>query len=125
MATRHDANDANLSRIADDLIGVRFAVLARTSSVLRSISDENHKALAHWNAALVDFSPGEVRDVTGRYGQWLEQLGCEAVFVRPDFYVQGGARNGAELNALLDDWRRRVTPGGGQASSKVVERDSS
>ena len=93
----------------DDLIGVRFAVIARDSSVLSSISDENHKALARWNAALVGFSPGEVRDVTGRYSQWLEQLGCEAAFVRPDFYVQGGARNAAELNALLDDWRRRTT----------------
>ena len=93
----------------DDLIGVRFAVIARgTLRSLRSISDENHKGLVVWNAALVDFSPGQVRDVTGRYGQWLEQLGCEAVFVRPDFYVQGGARNGAELNALLDDWRRRT-----------------
>ena len=92
----------------DNLIGVRFAVIARKSSVLCSISDENHKALAHWNAALVDFSPGEVRDVTGRYTQWLEQLGCEAVLVRPDFYVHGGARNGEELNALLDDWRRRI-----------------
>ncbi len=109
----------------DDLIGVRFAVIARGSSSLRSISDENHKALSVWNAALVDFSPGQVRDVTGRYGQWFEQLGCEAVFVRPDFYVHGGARNSAELNALLDAWRRQVTDGVGQASSKVLEGDSS
>ena len=26
MATRHDANDANLSRIADDIIGLREAI---------------------------------------------------------------------------------------------------
>jgi len=104
----------------DDLIGVRFAVIARDSSTLCSISDENHKALAVWNAALVDFSPGQVRDVTGRYGRWLDELGCEAVFVRPDFYVQGGARSGAELNALLDAWRRQVTAGGGSSSSLQV-----
>ena len=88
------------------------ARVAETGQV--GISDENHKALAVWNAALVDFSPGQVRDVTGRYGQWLEQLGCEAVFVRPDFYVQGGARNGAELNTLLDAWRRQVAAGVGE-----------
>ena len=93
----------------DDLIGVRFAVTARNSSVLSAISDENHAALARWNAALVDFSPGHARDLTGRYGEWFDQLGCEAVFMRPDFYLHGGARNGAELNALLDDWRRRTT----------------
>jgi len=92
----------------DDLIGVRFAVIARNSSILGSISDENRQDLAGWNAALVDFSPGQVRDVTGRYGQWFEQLGCQAIFVRPDFYVQGGARNVAELNALLDAWRRQT-----------------
>ncbi|MBV8589758.1 MAG: hypothetical protein JO212_06800, partial [Acetobacteraceae bacterium] len=93
----------------DDLIGVRFAVIARDSSMLSSISDENRQALASWNTALVDFSLGQVKDVTGRYGEWLNQLGSEAVFVRPDFYVQGGARNAAELNALLDDWRQLVT----------------
>ncbi|MBV8522385.1 MAG: bifunctional 3-(3-hydroxy-phenyl)propionate/3-hydroxycinnamic acid hydroxylase, partial [Acetobacteraceae bacterium] len=95
----------------DDVIGVRFAVIARDSSLLSSISEENHKALARWSAALVDFSPGQAKDVKGRYGEWLNQLGCEAVFVRPDFYMQGGARNGAELNALLDDWRRQASAG--------------
>ena len=109
----------------DDLIGVRFAVLARDSAMLRSVSDENLLALAYWNAALVGFSPDQVRDVTGRYGQWLDQLGCEAAFVRPDFYLQGGARNGAELNALLDDWRRQVTAGGSQSPTRVLEPDSS
>ena len=109
----------------DDLIGARFAVIARNPSTLCSISDENHKALAHWNAALVDLSPGEVQDVTGLYSQWLDELGGEAVFVRPDFYVQGGARNGAELNVLLDAWRRQATPGDGQASSKIPECDPS
>ena len=85
--------------------------------MLGSISDENRLALARWNAALVDFSPSQVRDVTGRYGQWFEQLGCEAVFVRPDFYVQGGARNATELNALLDAWRASVTVDANRTSS--------
>jgi hypothetical protein len=32
-------------------------------------------------------------------------LGCEAVLVRPDFYVVGGARAPDELNRLVDVMR--------------------
>jgi 2-polyprenyl-6-methoxyphenol hydroxylase-like FAD-dependent oxidoreductase len=94
----------------DDVLGVRFAVIACDPELLGGLSEANRKALAAWDAALVDVSPQSGADVAGVYNGWLASLGCAAVFVRPDFYVYGGARSADELNALVDDWRRRVQP---------------
>jgi resorcinol 4-hydroxylase (NADPH) len=91
--------------LADDLFGVRLAVIARDPALLESLSPENRRTLGKWDAVLVDVSPKSGVDVTGLYGDWLDRLGCQAALVRPDFYVQGGARDAAELNALVDDWR--------------------
>jgi 2-polyprenyl-6-methoxyphenol hydroxylase-like FAD-dependent oxidoreductase len=92
----------------DDVLGVRFAVIARDPSLLKGLSEENLTALGRWKAAFVDVSPEAGVDVTGRYNAWLEQFECEAAFVRPDFYVQGCARNVTELNRIVDHWRRGV-----------------
>ncbi len=43
--------------------------------------------------------------MNGTYAAWLEGLGCVAALSRPDFYLQGGARNSEELNTLLEAWR--------------------
>ena len=41
-------------------------------------------------------------DVDGRCQQWVDAVGYEAVVIRPDFYVFGGAASAAEVPALLD-----------------------
>lgn len=92
----------------DDLIGVRFVVIARNVETLNSISSANCAALESVNAALVHFGATGLVDVTGAYKAWLDRLGCVAAFARPDFYLQGGARDAAELNELLDSWRQSV-----------------
>jgi hypothetical protein len=45
----------------------------------------------------------DVIDVDGRYQQWLDAVGHEAVVIRPDFYVFGGVASAADLPALLDE----------------------
>nr|WP_210209065.1 bifunctional 3-(3-hydroxy-phenyl)propionate/3-hydroxycinnamic acid hydroxylase [Roseiarcus fermentans] len=94
------------SGLFDDVFGVRFALFARDCETLASLSAASRDALARWNVAVVDLSLGI--DVTGAYRAWLDRLGCVAAFVRPDFYLQGGARDGNELERLIGDWRRRV-----------------
>jgi len=90
----------------DDLIGVRFVVIARNAETLGSISPANRAALDSVNAALVHLATNGVVDVSGAYKDWLDQLDCVAVFARPDFYLHGGARDAVELNELLDSWRQ-------------------
>jgi len=67
----------------------------------------SYEALRSLDAAVVHFddSAGGVTDAEGIYGRFLDGLGCEAVLVRPDFYLVGGARAADELNRLVDVMR--------------------
>jgi len=98
----------------DDLVGVRFAVIARSPAILGEISEANCKALDLLGAAVIHFDEkaGGLKDVEGTYHRFLDELGCEAMLARPDFYLQGAARNAAELNRLLDVSRTRLLNSG-------------
>ena len=91
----------------DDVLGARFALIARTPAILDGLSDASRAALRSLDAVVVHFddSAGGVTDAEGIYGCFLDELGCEAVLVRPDFYLVGGARAAAELNRLIDVMR--------------------
>jgi len=94
----------------DDVVGRGHAVIARNGATLGSISAANRAALQAQGAVVVHLGAGGVADVNGTYDEWLCRLGCEAVLVRPDFYVYGGARDADDLNRLLDHWRDGVEP---------------
>ena len=87
----------------DDVLGARFALIARTPAILDGLSDASRAALRSLDAAVVHFddSTGGVTDAEGIYGRFLDGLGCEAVLVRPDFYLVGGARTADELDRLV------------------------
>jgi 3-(3-hydroxy-phenyl)propionate hydroxylase len=44
------------------------------------------------------------------FAQWAQQLGCEAVVVRPDRYVFGAASDAVQLNRLVEEVGRQVLP---------------
>lgn len=90
----------------DDLFGMRFAVIARHAATLAAISPANRAALESQGAVLAHLGEGGLVDVEGRYTAWLDGLQCEAVVMRPDFYVHGGAADTQGLNQLLDAWRQ-------------------
>lgn len=92
----------------DDLFGHHVTLVARDAATLAAISPANRAALASQQAVLVHLAPdqpGGLRDVDGAYAGWLDMLGCEALLMRPDFYMQGGAADAQALNRLLDAWR--------------------
>ena len=43
-----------------------------------------------------------VEDLDGTYASWFDSHDCEAVAVRPDWYLFGGAVDGEALAALVD-----------------------
>jgi len=97
--------------LLDDIVGGGWQVLSRRAEALDGLDSERLSFLATLDASLVHVTPAEkpgaVVDVEHRYAQWFGALGVDAVIVRPDFYIFGGARTG-ELPALLDELRRAL-----------------
>jgi 3-(3-hydroxy-phenyl)propionate hydroxylase len=106
--------------LLDDLLGFRF--LIATTSVeaqtwLTPASCELWRRLGGVRAIIGSTAPtsaqqvDEVRHLVEAdtlYAQWMQQVGCEAVVVRPDRYVFGAARDAAQLNRLLEEVGRHV-----------------
>lgn len=106
----------------DDLVGQGPCVLARPAA-LDALDDGQRRFWAKLGGRLAALLPAtppasgrsssripvpgataavEVEDVGGTYGAWLDAHGCAAAVVRPDWYLFGTARDGAELKSLLE-----------------------
>jgi flavoprotein hydroxylase len=93
----------------DQVVGPGFAVLSSTDV---SFITEGHvrESLTPLGAHVVRLLPpgaepgdGAVADVDGVYLPWLASAGYQAVVIRPDYYVFGGAASAADLPGLLDE----------------------
>ena len=104
--------------LLDDVVGEGWQLLLRRDDVAPRFSAPARRAMARLGVVVADFGRhGELVDVEGAYAAWFERLGVEAVLVRPDFYVFGGASSAAEVNALLVAAERAVLGEPVQAAS--------
>jgi 3-(3-hydroxy-phenyl)propionate hydroxylase len=79
-------------RLLDAVLGLQFAVIG-DQAVLNDVSDDTR---AHWQAQGVVVLPARDPEVQ----TWLTQQGVGAVLLRPDRYILGVARSGAELDSI-------------------------
>ena len=103
----------------DDVVGNGWTVLSLVADP-RDVLDEEHRAFlddigVHSVRLTPEGVPGDgtAVDSEGRYAEWFEEAGVEAVVVRPDFYVYGTASTMAELPRLVSSLRAdlgRVEP---------------
>jgi 3-(3-hydroxy-phenyl)propionate hydroxylase len=105
------AADGRIKRLDDELKD-EFAIVTRTKEAMSGLSEA---ALSSWRklggeriviAASGESSRGEILTVveTGQlFADWMRDNGVEAVVVRPDRYVFGGAATAGQLNALVAD----------------------
>jgi 3-(3-hydroxy-phenyl)propionate hydroxylase len=97
---------------SDDVIGWGFTLLARDVDP-GGLLDEGRRRFAD-ELPLVTAGVGgegsgaEIVDVEGAFGAFFDQHGVEAILVRPDFTVFGGAASLSEAPALLDALRDRL-----------------
>lgn len=65
---------------------------------------------------------GELVDVTGSYHRWLAENQCQAVLIRPDFYVYGRAVDLISAQALAADLLADIGAGdaGGRAQTAIA-----
>jgi 3-(3-hydroxy-phenyl)propionate hydroxylase len=76
----------------DDRVGYRHAMLMRPAFERRLAPTLIDRMSARGVVILADDSPA-CRD-------WLDEMGAEAVLVRPDRYIHGAARDLAEMQDL-------------------------
>jgi 3-(3-hydroxy-phenyl)propionate hydroxylase len=106
------AVDGCIKRLDDELKG-EFAIVTRTQEAMSGLSEA---ALSSWQrlggeriviAASGESSNGEgilnVVETGQLFADWMRDNGVEAVIVRPDRYVFGGAATASELNVLVAD----------------------
>jgi 2-polyprenyl-6-methoxyphenol hydroxylase-like FAD-dependent oxidoreductase len=112
---------AGTTGLFDQVTGTGFVLLGRGESI-KNIDESARTSLAELGAHVVRVLPPDaegagaadgteaVIDVDGRYQQWLDAVGYEAVVIRPDYYVFGGATSAAAVPALLDDLFGQLGP---------------
>jgi 2-polyprenyl-6-methoxyphenol hydroxylase-like FAD-dependent oxidoreductase len=104
----------------DDVVGSGPCIVARSPEVLAALAADQ---LDHWRRIggrvvavgdvgreLPDTALGVV-DAGGVYEAWFAAHDCEAVIVRPDWYVYGTARSGDELADVLHGLRSSLRAG--------------
>jgi len=95
----------------DDVVGWGFTLIARGTDPLSVLSADQQAFLEELHCipvALGGSEPNSVIDAGGEYDAFFTHNGVEAVLVRPDFTVFGGAATLAELPAVVDDLREQL-----------------
>lgn len=111
------ASDGRLVRL-DDLLRPEFAVVTRTAEAMAWLSET---ASACWRqlggerVVIATSGDGTTRDGVMTvveserlFADWMGDNGVEAVIVRPDRYVFGGAGTAEQLNTLIADLVNRL-----------------
>jgi 3-(3-hydroxy-phenyl)propionate hydroxylase len=106
------AVDGRIKRL-DDELKLEFAIVTRTREAMSGLSEA---ALSLWRRLggerIVIAASGESSNADGiltlvetgqLFADWMRDNGVEAVIVRPDRYVFGGAATAGQLSALVAD----------------------
>jgi 2-polyprenyl-6-methoxyphenol hydroxylase-like FAD-dependent oxidoreductase len=105
----------------DDAMGAGPTILSRSAEVLAALGAGQLERWAELGGGVAlilpsddgsDSSPGPIQigDIDGVYDAWFDAHGCEAVIVRPDWYLYGSATNGPGLHALVESFEDALHP---------------
>ena len=104
---------AGKSGLFDDVVGQGFSLLAR-GDLTQVLREDQREFLASIGTHVLRITQGETAnddtfvDLEGRYVSWFEENGCEAVLVRPDFYIFGAVRNLEDAPHLVADLQTQL-----------------
>ncbi len=99
---------AGKSGLFDDVVGKGFSLLAR-GDLARVLKEDQREFLASIGTHVLRLAQDETAgdeafiDLEGRYAAWFEENDCEAVLVRPDYYVFGAVKKLEEVPDLVAD----------------------
>ncbi|SDI49561.1 3-(3-hydroxy-phenyl)propionate hydroxylase [Paraburkholderia steynii] len=104
----------------DDLAGGGWVLLSLDANPVNDLSSSQWAFMLRAGIRPIWLGRGgTVEDVDGSYREWFSTLGCEAVLIRPDFYIFGGGAP-AELVGELEraPFWRNARPNGRVSDSK-------
>jgi 2-polyprenyl-6-methoxyphenol hydroxylase-like FAD-dependent oxidoreductase len=103
LLTPHDELETpqGLRRL-DDMIGRNFALIG-DAATLEALDERARATADDLGVVLVAIGGGRYREQSGRISAWLAKHKAAAVFVRPDFYAFGLARDAAQAGQLLTE----------------------
>ena len=101
------------SGLFDDVVGQGFTLLTRQDPA-QALREDQRAFLTSIGTHILSLTHSEtssddtVVDLEGRYASWFEQNDCEAVLVRPDFYIFGTAKRMEDVAALVADLQSQL-----------------
>ena len=99
LAPHDELNDGQTIRRLDDITGGGFVVISRGYDAPEAVRD----ALSVIGPKFVQLGKGGLAEVNGRLSAFLDQQGWDAMIIRPDFYVYGGALEADAFSQLAED----------------------
>lgn len=91
----------------DDIVGTGWQIISRRD-LLPECNARSRELLESLAFRHIQFGPGGALDSNSAYMKYLDEKRLDAVVVRPDFYVFGGIRAGADINVVLQDLRNQL-----------------
>lgn len=89
----------------DDLVGSGFVLIGHDHDPAEALDAEQLAFLHRIGAATIGVGQGcPAQDIDGTYRRWFDDLGSEAVLVRPDFYVYGAGDARTLAADLMAAW---------------------
>ncbi|GAA2037404.1 bifunctional 3-(3-hydroxy-phenyl)propionate/3-hydroxycinnamic acid hydroxylase [Catenulispora yoronensis] len=94
-------DDGTCRALLDQVVGAGFHLLLMPQAAA-ALDRTTAERLQEAGVRVISFGR-EVDDIEGSYTRWFSELGCQAVAVRPDFYVFGTASSAAEVRVLAEE----------------------
>ncbi len=104
------------SGLFDDVVGQGFSLLAR-GDLSQVLKESQREFLASIGTHVLRLAQDKTTDsdsfvdLEGRYAAWFEENGCEAVLMRPDYYVFGAANSLEDVPDLVADLQTQLAAG--------------
>lgn len=99
----------------DQYTGPGFTLITNGVAVAGHLGERQKRMLDVLEVNLIEMGgagESQVRDLTGRVPDFMDENGWSAMLVRPDFYIFGTATSGPEINTLIDDLARDASAAG-------------
>ena len=94
----------------DDIAGHGFVIISRNGRPRDVLSDDDLAFWAKLGGKIVHIGDGDgtLKDVDGYFSRLMDEISCDAIVKRPDYYIFAACNRVDDLPALIADLRLRL-----------------